>query len=99
MFLETADVAFHIRNYRNQPLREEGLTGQGAVTNILFEINTATYNAAHVGTRKTRTTAVGPFTRLSFIARAGPFIRNRFGLSVIITSYATQTREQTRNTT
>jgi hypothetical protein len=99
VFFETADVAFHIRDYRNEPLREQGLTGQEAVTNILSEIDAATYNAAHVGTRKTRTPAVGPFTGLSFIARAGPIIRNRFGLSVIIPSYATQTREQTLNET
>jgi hypothetical protein len=86
---ETTDVASHIPDYRNEPLRKQGLTGQEAVTNILSEINAATYNAAHVGTGKTRTAAVGPFTGLSFIAGAGPFIDDRFGFSIIIPSHST----------
>ena len=89
MFLEFTDVAFHIRANRNEPLRKQGLTGPETVTNILSEINAATYNAAHVGTRKTQTAAVGPFTSLPFIVSARPFIHNGFGFSIIIPSHAT----------
>ena len=87
-------VGFHICANRNEPLRTQGLTGPVTVTNILSQINAATYNAAHVGTDKNPTAAVDPVVGVSATARASPFINDWVRLFVVVTSHATQVRRQ-----